>query len=414
MSRRVVVTGIGLIAPGGIGHRAVWDNIRAGKGAIRRVTRFDPTGYPCMLAGEVDGFTPTDFMPMRLARKLDPYTQYAVAASRLALDDGRLELEKVDRERMGVFVGNCFGGWDFTDRELRKLHTQGVKEVSPFQATSWFPAAPQGQISIHFGLRGFSKTVCAERASGHMSVALAARSIADGLCDVSLAGGAEAPITPFTYLACGTEGVLVGPDAPAASAYLPFDAGRRGLVPAEGAAFLLLEELTHALERQAPIYAEVLGFGLANDACHPALLPPEERRLSVAMRQALEDADLTPDAISYVLADGLATTEGDRQEAVALRKVFGGSHRRVPVTVPRSMTGHLYGAGGALDAGLAALSIQHALVPPTVGTGTVDASLEVALVTEAAPLARVDHVMLNGRGSGGLNASLIISRVARA
>ncbi|NMO18039.1 beta-ketoacyl-[acyl-carrier-protein] synthase family protein [Pyxidicoccus fallax] len=413
MSRRVVVTGIGFVAPGGIGQGAVWDNIRAGRGAIRRVTRFDPTGYPSALAGEVDGFNPTDFMPMRLARKLDPYTQYAVAASQLALDDGRMDLERVDRERMGVFVGNCFGGWDFTDRELRKLHTQGVKEVSPFQATSWFPAAPQGQISIHFGLRGFSKTVCGERASGHIGIALAARSIASGQCDVSLAGGAEAPITPFTYLACGTEGVLVGPDTPADGAYRPFDAGRRGLVPAEGAAFLLLEELTHALERRAPIYAEVLGFGLSNDACHPALLPPEERHLSVAMRKALEDADVTPDAISYVLADGLATPEGDRQEAAALRKVFG-SERRVPVSVPRTMTGHLYGAAGALDAGLAALSIQHGEVPPTVGTRTVDASLDVSLVTETTTPERVDHVMLNGRGSGGLNASLIISRFARA
>jgi 3-oxoacyl-(acyl-carrier-protein) synthase len=411
MSRRVVVTGIGLVTPAGIGRQAVWESMRAGKRAIRPVTRFDASGYPSQLAGEVEGFEATRYMPGRLARKLDPYTQYAVAASRLAMEDGGLELEKVDRERAGVFVGNCFGGWAFTDRELRHLHTQGVKEVSPFQATAWFPAAPQGQISILFGLLGHSKTVCCERASGLASISLAARSIAQGRCDLVLAGGAEAPITPFAYLACATEGVLPGPDTSPEEAYRPFDVDPRGLVPAEGAAFVLLEELEHALARKAPVYAEVLGFGLANDACHPALLPPEERCLSVAMRYALQDAERSSEDVSYVIADGLATREGDLQEASALRKVFG---RRVPVTVPRTLTGHMYGAGGALDVALAALSLTHGEVPPTAGTRSPDAELEVDLVTQAPRRAAIQNVLINGRGSGGLNASMVIGRVAPA
>ncbi|WNG34352.1 beta-ketoacyl-[acyl-carrier-protein] synthase family protein [Archangium violaceum] len=411
MSRRVVITGLGMITPGGIGKRNAWANTLAGKQSIRPLTGNKQAERSGWEGGALEAFSPSDFMPMRLARKLDPYTQYAVAASKLALEDGSIELEKVDRERFGVFVGNCLGGWDFTDRELRKLHTQGYKELSPFQATAWFPAAPQGQISILFELRGHSKTLVCDRASGLVSIGYAARTIAQGSADIILAGGAEAPLTPFAYLACETEGVIAGSqDGTGARAYRPFDVSRQGLLPGEGAVFLLLEEREHALRRGAHVYAEIDGFSLSNDACHPATLPPEEGGLSRAMSGALKDAGLEPRDIHLLLADGLATRDGDRQEAIAIQKVFGDLHQRLPVTAPKSMTGHLYGAAGALDAAWGALAIEHRQLPPTVGLVQQDPSLKLSVVTQSRAAHQLDAVMINARGSGGMNASLVIRR----
>lgn len=411
MTRRVVVTGIGMLAPNGIGRGAVWSSVLERRSALGAITRFDAADFPACAAGELRGFDPLQFMPPRLSRKLDPYTHYAVAACQLTLTDAEIDLEKVDRLRFGVYVGNCFGGWQVTDRELRKLHTVGVREVSPFQATSWFPAAPQGQVSILFGLRGHSKTLACDRASGLVSVGLAARSITQGYCDLVLAGGTEAPITPFAYLACMTDGIVAeGHDGETSVPYRPFDAGHRGLVPGEGATFLLLEEREHALRRNARIYAEICGFAATTDACHPAPLPARERGLSLAMSKALDDADVTPGAVSVIMADGMATREGDRQETTAIHKVFGERGRTVPVTVPKSMTGHLYGAAGAMDAALAALAIHHRTIPPMVDVTEHDAGCDLSLATEAKAVASLDCVLVNGRGSGGVNATLVVCR----
>ncbi|MCY1035380.1 beta-ketoacyl-[acyl-carrier-protein] synthase family protein [Corallococcus sp. BB11-1] len=412
MSRRVVMTGLGMITPGGLGKRDTWASTLAAKPCIRPLTGHPLTERSGWQGGTLEGFTPADFMPKRLARKLDPYTQYAVAASRLALEDGAIDLEKVDRERFGVFVGNCLGGWDYTDRELRKLHTQGYKALSPFQATAWFPAAPQGQISILFGLRGHSKTLVCDRASGLVSLGYAARTIAQGTADLILAGGAEAPLTPFAYLACTTEGVVAEGHASGAEprAYRPFDSSRTGLLPGEGAVFVVLEEREHALRRGAHVYAEVDGFALSSDACHPATLPPEEGGLSRAMNGAMSDAGLTPRDIHLLLADGLATPEGDRQEAIAIQKVFGDHGPRLPVTAPKSMTGHLYGAAGALDAAWGALAIEHRQLPPTVGIQHLDPALGLAVVTRTEPARQLETVLINSRGAGGMNASLVLRR----
>ncbi|PTL79020.1 beta-ketoacyl synthase [Vitiosangium sp. GDMCC 1.1324] len=411
MSRRVVITGLGMITPGGIGKQNAWGSVLSAKQSIRPITGNPLAERSGWQGGTLEGFSPGDFMPMRLARKLDPYTQYSVAASRLALEDGSVNLQTVNRQRFGVFVGNCLGGWDFTDRELRKLHTQGYKELSPFQATAWFPAAPQGQISILFELRGHSKTLVCDRASGLVSIGYAARTIAEGSADIILAGGAEAPLTPFAYLACVTEGVVAeGYDSSATRAYRPFDVSRQGLLPGEGSVFLLLEEREHALQRGAHVYAEIDGFSLSSDACHPATLPPEEGGLSRAMIGALRDAELGPKDIHLLLADGLATREGDQQEATAIQKVFGNLRQRLPVTAPKSMTGHLYGAAGALDTAWGALALEHRQLPPTTGLKQQDPTLGLSVVTQATPVSQLDAVMINARGSGGMNASLIIRR----
>jgi 3-oxoacyl-(acyl-carrier-protein) synthase len=255
------------------------------------------------------------------------------------------------------------------------------------------------------GLRGHSKTVVCDRASGLVSVALAARAIADGECDLVLAGGSEAPVTPFAYLACMTDG-LVATGEPAA--YRPFDLGRSGLIPGEGAAFVLLEAEHHAVARGAHVYASVAGAGMTNDACHPAPLPPEERGLSEAMEQALANAGLGPEAISLVVADGIADRDGDRQEAEAVSKVFGTRGADVAVTAPKSATGHLYGAAGALDVVWAALAIEHGVVPPTPGVEERDPACDVDVRAQPWEL-DVANAMVNGRGSGGINSSLVLS-----
>ncbi|WP_437915288.1 beta-ketoacyl-[acyl-carrier-protein] synthase family protein [Sorangium sp. So ce302] len=414
MNRQVVITGIGLLAPNGVGSRTVWSNTLNRKGAVRRVTKFDTSRFPAVFGGEVTGFEPIDFMPSRLARKLDPYTQYAIAACAMALKDAEVDLEKVDRQQFGVYVGNCFGGWTVTDRELRHLYTKGVRDVSPHQATAWFPAAPQGQVSILFGLRGHSKTIVCDRASGLASVGYAARSIAQGHCDIILAGGTEAVMSPLPYSACLTEGILnQDRDTPPEAAYRPFDAGRHGLVPGEGAAFLVLEDRAHAIRRRARIYGEIRGFGLSSDACHPAPLPREERGLSIAMRKAIDEAGIEPSDVSFIMADGMATIDGDAQEAAAIHKVFGALGSKVKVTAPKSMFGHLYGAGGAMDAALAAMGLFSQTVPPTTNVDALDASCDLAVTTDAIKDGELRFAQINSRGSGGMNASMIIGQDRR-
>ncbi|MFO0574273.1 MAG: beta-ketoacyl-[acyl-carrier-protein] synthase family protein [Polyangia bacterium] len=413
MNRRTVITGIGLLTPLGIGTRETWDGVLMGRSALRPVRKFDASALPGCFAGEIDDFDAKRYMPLRLARKLDPYTQYALAACQMALRDGSLDLAAVDRSRFGVYVGNCFGGWEYTDQQLRNLHTQGVHTVSPYQATAWFPAAPQGQISILFGLRGHSKTLVCDRASGLLSIGYAARAIVRGDCDVMLAGGTEAPVTPFAYLAGMTEGsVSIG--GPAERAYLPFDAERQGFVQAEGAAFLLVEEREHALRRGATIYAELQGFALNTAACHPATQPlaahNQDRYLAAAMQKALADAELTAADVSLIMADGAGTLAGDTQEAQGIHDVFGNATPHIPVTVPKSLVGHTYGAAGALDAALAALALRHGVVPPMARGAQPDPACGLTLATSEAAARSLSNVLINSRGVGGMNAALVMSR----
>ncbi|WP_437895475.1 beta-ketoacyl-[acyl-carrier-protein] synthase family protein [Sorangium sp. So ce124] len=409
MNRRVVITGIGLLAPNGIGSGTVWSNILNRKSALRQITKFDTSSFPTSFGGELLDFDPLDFMPVRLARKLDPYTQYAIAACTMAIKDAEMDLEKVNKHEFGVYVGNCFGGWTVTDRELRHLHTTGARDVSPHQATAWFPAAPQGQVSILFGLRGHSKTIVCDRASGLASIGYAARTIAQGSCEIILAGGTEAVMSPLPYSACLTDGIVnQNAGASPETAYRPFDTARRGLVPGEGAAFLLLEDREHAIRRNARIYGEIRGFGLSNDACHPAPLPKEERGLSIAMQKTLDDAEIKPSDVSFIMADGMGTVDGDAQEAAAIHKVFGELGSKVKVSAPKSMIGHLYGASGAMDAAFAAMGLFYETVPPTTNIDHPDANCNLAVTTEAIKGGAMRYAQINSRGSGGMNVSMII------
>ncbi|MEH0020314.1 MAG: beta-ketoacyl-[acyl-carrier-protein] synthase family protein [Desulfobacter sp.] len=407
MKRRAVITGLGILTPNGNGIDAAWDNLSGGNCAINRITKFDPEDVEGAYAGEVD-VNIMDYIPRRLARKMDPFSAYAIIACQSAMEDAGLELEGTNKDRLGVYVGNTFGGWTFTDPQLRLLHTKGVRGISPFLASAWFPAAPQGQVTIFFQLKGQSKTFDSGRASGLASIGYGARAIQTGRADLMLAGGTEALVTPYIIAACNLEGVAdpghgLAPDG----AYKPFDTGRQGWVIGEGAVFLLLEELDHALDRNARIYGEITGLGNVTVPCQPRVLPANgEGGLTRSMTNALKDADLAPGDIDLIMADALGTVQGDLQEAGSINKVFGST---VPVTAPKSMSGNLCGAAGAYDTALAALSMQHNKALPTVNLDQQDPGCDIDIVAGAPRDISVRNVLVNGRGYGGISTSLVIS-----
>lgn len=410
--RRVVITGLGVVAPNGIGKDEVWKNSVAGKNCIERITKFDVEKFPVKMAGEIKNFVATDFIAARQAHKFDVFTKYAVAASDLAIKDSNIELDNVDKNRFGTYIGNCFGGWTFNDPELRRLHTEGVEEFSPFVGTAWFAAAPQGEITIKNKIKGHSKTIDSGRASGLTAIGYGARTIADGRADLILAGATEAMLTPFTFAAICTEGI----EEPAhriseAGIYKSFDGQRDGWIPGEGAAILLLEEYEHAKKRNAKIYGEIKGFSDITGACHPRFLAEDELGLDYTMSEALDDAELTEYDIDLIMADGLGTMQGDLNEYQAIKKSMSNVYSKIPITVPKTMTGNLYGAAGALDAFWATMSIDKNMVLPTINGNAIDPNFDVNVVDKTMENIKIDNVMVNGRGNGGISVSLVIGAV---
>jgi 3-oxoacyl-[acyl-carrier-protein] synthase II len=413
--RRVVITGLGVIAPNGIGKDEVWKNSVEGKNCIDQITKFDTEKFPVKMAGEIRNFVDTDFIPARQAHKFDSFTKYAVAASELALQDSKIDLNKVDKHRFGTYIGNCFGGWTFNDPELRGLVTKGIDEFSPFVGTAWFPAAPQGEITIKNRLKGHSKTFDSGRASGLTAIGYGARAIAEGKVDIILAGATEAMLTPFTFAALCTEGV----EEPAhrisgTGIYQAFDRKRNGWVPGEGAAILLLEEYEHAKNRNAKIYGEIKGFSDITGACHPRFLATDELGLDYTISEALDDAELDEYNIDLIMADGLGTKQGDLSEYQAIKKSMSNVYSKIPVTVPKTMTGSLYGAAGALDAFWATMSIESNIALPTINGKEPDPIFDLNLVDKTRKDLEINNVLINGRGNGGICVSLVIGSVSNS
>lgn len=412
MNRRVVITGIGVVAPSGTGKDEFWANTVSGAVCIDRITRFDAGRYPVSVAGEVKAFSPTDYFPLRLLRKTDRFTQFALVATELAIRDAGFKLKDEDPDRVGIMIGNCLGGWEFAETELRELYVHGVKEVSPYQATAWFPAAPQGQISIFYGLKGYSKTVVADRAGGTVALGYAARTIMNGQADVIFAGGAEAPITPYAFLCCNTYGLLSnGNGGNPSAAYRPFDRNRNGLVIGEGAGMLILEELEHARKRNAVIYGEIIGYGMTCDGHHHSKCGPNGKQFSRAMRLSLERGGAKPEEVDYICADGVATLVGDKIETEAVKEVFGSHAYRLAVSAPKSMIGNLYGAAGAVDLITTLLAMNHDIAPPTVNYETPDPACDLDYVPNRPQKRRIKTALVNSRGQGGINATLLVRKV---
>jgi minimal PKS chain-length factor (CLF/KS beta) len=402
--RRAVITGIGVVAPGGIGNDAWWSSARAGNSAIRRITRFDPSQYPAQLAGEVDGFDAADYIDQRLIVQTDHWTHMALAATQMALDDAKFDPEGKDPYRMSVITSSGSGGNEFGQKEIENLWGKGPIFVGAYQSIAWFYAATTGQIAIKYGMKGPCGVVCQEGAGGLEALWHSRRNIRRGV-DFVVSGGTEAPIGPYALTCQLTNGRLSLENDPDA-AYRPFDERATGYVMGEGGAIVIVEEAGHAEGRGAPqVYAEILGYGATNDAFDAKRSSDDGAQLARAMRMALERAGVGADDVDVVFADAAGVPEADRAEAEAIKEVFGG--REVPVTAPKTTTGRLYGGGAPLDVAAAVFAMRDGVIPPTINVDSPADGLNlITSVTDG----EIGTVLVNARGFGGFNSSLVLRK----
>lgn len=405
--RRVVVTGIGCVTASGVGHEECWQNWLKGQSMITEIDAFDTADFPVKLAGSVRNLNFSPSIPMRILQQTDRHTHLALVAAHLGLVDANLDLTTVDRHRAGCTIGNNLGGSVFGEEQLQRLHTEGARGVSPFQSIAWFYAATIGQMSIKYGLRGYSKTYVADRAGSLFALGDALRAIQRGDLDVCLAGGCEAPISPYAVAGYIDADVLSRGSQQAEERYAPFDVRRNGLILGEGGAILILEELEHARRRNARIYAEVCGFGQSCDGAHYQLSSPDGLQYARAMTMALHDGEAEPGSVGYISVDGSAGRCEDVREARAIRAVLGDVDDGCHVSCPKTMFGHLFGGASAVDTAIACLALYHRYIPPTAHVQDVDRSCMLPLVTQEAVRMRNSHALVLATARGGINAALV-------
>ncbi|WP_433266471.1 ketosynthase chain-length factor [Micromonospora vinacea] len=397
-----VVTGVGVAAPNGLGRDAFWAATVAGVGGIGPISRFDPSGYPAQLAGEVPGYEAADHIPSRLMAQTDHMTRLSLTAAQWALADASVDPSALPEFGMGVVTASASGGFEFGHRELEKLWSKGSEHVSAYQSFAWFYAVNTGQISIRHGMRGPTGVLVTEQAGGLDAVAQARRQVRKGV-QLVMTGGVDASLCPWGWTAQLANGLLSTGRDPA-TAFLPFDANASGYVPGEGGAILVLEDEHAAARRGAAVYGVIAGYGATFDPRPGSGRPPGLRR---AAEMALSDAGLTPADIDVVFADGAGVAELDRVEAEAITAVFGA--RGVPVTVPKTMTGRLYSGGAALDLVSALLSIRHGVIPPTTNIRQPAEGLHLDLVRDVARETPVRAALVLARGYGGFNAAMVVT-----
>ena len=407
--RRVVVTGLGLITPLGSGVEKTWNALCAGKSGIRRITKFDPSGHACQIAGEVTDFNPADYIEKKEIKKMDTFIHYAVAASQMAVDDAGFKVTPENADRVGVYIGSGIGGLPAIEAFHKVLLEKGPDRVSPFFIPMVIINLASGQVSMRLGARGPNSCAVTACATGNHCIGDAFRLIERGDADVMVAGGAEAAITPLCVAGFASARALSTRNDQPEQASRPFDKERDGFVLGEGAGVLVLEELELARRRGARIYTEIVGYGMTADAYH-ITAPPEDGHGAVrCMRRALEDAALAPDAIEYVNAHATSTM-ADRIETSAVKQVFGDHARRLAVSSTKSMTGHLLGAAGGVEAVFSVLAIHRGILPPTINQEVPDPECDLDYVPNVARRAEVHTVLSNSFGFGGVNACLIFSR----
>ena len=407
--RRVVVTGLGLITPLGTGVEKTWTALCAGKSGIRRITKFDPSGHACQIAGEVTDFDPADCIEKKEIKKMDTFIHYAIGASQMAVDDAGLKVTPENADRVGVYIGSGIGGLQAIEAFHKVLLEKGPDRVSPFFIPMVIINLASGQVSMRIGARGPNSCAVTACATGNHCIGDAFRLIQYGEADAMVAGGAEAAITPLGVAGFASARALSTRNDDPERASRPFDKERDGFVLGEGAGVLVLEELESARRRGARVYAEILGYGMTADA-HHITAPPEDGRGAVqCMRRALQDAGLPPDAIGYVNAHATSTM-ADRIETSAIKQVFGDHARRLAVSSTKSMTGHLLGAAGGVEAVFSVLAIHRGILPPTINQEVPDPECDLDYVPNVARRAEVHTVLSNSFGFGGVNACLIFSR----
>ncbi len=408
--KRICITGIGIISPSGIDKRKFWANVKSGRSAIQKIERFDASKYPSHVAGHVQELEAYSNVSSRLLKKIDLFSHMALVASELAIEDAGIDLSKENLNRVGIFMGNAIGGWLYAETELRDLYLEGREGVSPFMASAWFPAAPQGQVSIRYGIKGYSKTFVADRASSLMAIAYAAKNLVHDKNDFILAGGMEAPVTPYALLCCNTSGMLTSRNDTPETAYRPFDKNRDGFAIAEGAGILILEPPERVKERGVKVYADIIGFGTTTDGVDRINPANDGMELSRAISMALEDAGLAPDDIDYICSDGAAKDIWDITETKAIKYVFGDKASQIPVSAPKSIFGNMLGASGAVDVITTVLAMEHGVVPPTINYFEPDPDCDLDYCPNKAQQKHIKNAMIINRGRGGINCVLILQK----
>lgn len=401
MNRQVCITGLGIVNPSGIGIEEFWNNVSIGKNSITEIKRFDCEGLPTKVAGQLTNFQAADFIPRRFLVKTDTFTHYAWAATELALKDASLDLNKVDKEKMGVWLGNNAGGWDICQRGLYELYREGQQFVNPWQATAWFLSSPQGYLTIAYGIKGMSKSFVCDRASGACALYFGMNSIKLGHNDIIIAGGTEAPITPFA-LTCYFETGELSASLQDTTVYRPFDQSRKGSLLGEGSTILILEEKEHAIRRGAKIYGE-LKSGVINTDFNVN----DHAFLTKANVNAMEKANFTSRDIDVIFAEGAGTVVCDLAEAGAISQAFT-ANPKVPVTIPKSGFGHLYGASTATDIACGLLAAKNNLIPLTPNHISIDKNMNLNIVKKSIKT-KISNFIVNSRAREGSNVSLLIS-----
>ena len=407
MNRRVVITGLGAVTPVGNDVPTMWSNLQAGQGGAGPITLFDATAYKTKFACEVKNFDAGTLIGKKDARRMDRFTQLAVVAAQQALNDSALIVNADNTARIGVYIGSGIGGIGTMEAELRQLITKGPDRVSPFLVPMMLPDTAAGQVAIQFGLRGPNMAIVTACASGNNAIGEATECIRRGAADLMVTGGAEAGVTPLAVAGFNSMTAISTRNAAPEVASRPFDKERDGFVIGEGAGILVLEELGHALARGAKIYGEILGYGASADAYH--ITAPEENGAGAvqAMQMALQQAGLQPDRIDYINAHGTSTPLNDKSETQAIKTVFGEAAYRIPISSIKSMTGHLLGAGGAVEAVTCARVLTDGMIPPTINYEHPDPVCDLDYVPNTARAAAIKTIMSNSFGFGGHNAVLI-------
>ncbi|MBU5211779.1 beta-ketoacyl-ACP synthase II [Heyndrickxia oleronia] len=408
-NKRVVVTGIGAVSPVGNDARTSWENIIAGKSGIGPLTRVNAEEYPAKVAAEVKDFDIENYIERKEARKMDRFTHYAIAASMMAVKDANLTINEDNANRVGVWIGSGIGGMETFENQFEMFQKRGYRRVSPFFVPMMIPDMAAGQVSIFLGAKGINSCTVTACATGTNSIGDAFKVIQRGDADVMITGGAEAPITRMSVAGfCANTALSTNPDVKTASR--PFDLNRDGFVIGEGAGILILEELEHALARGADIYAEIVGYGATGDAHHITAPAPGGEGGVRAMQAALNDGNIQPNEVDYINAHGTSTEYNDKYETMAVKEVFGEHAYKLAVSSTKSMTGHLLGAAGGVEAIFSVLAIKEGMIPPTINLETPDPECDLDYVSDGARKQEVNVVMSNSLGFGGHNATIVFKK----
>jgi 3-oxoacyl-[acyl-carrier-protein] synthase II len=409
--RRVVISGIGAITPIGTTQNGLWSGLQSQRSAVRSLTRFDPSQFRSHNAAEINDFVPGDHLETKRAKRLDRFGQFSVVGAQMALADANLDLSREDKERVGTNMGTALGGVAYAESQLAVFLQRGLREVDATLALAVFGGASSCNIAIELGVMGPNSTNAMSCASGTIAIGDAFRQIRDGYADVMIAGGAEAPLAPLCFGAFALIRAMSTRNEEPEMASRPFDKDRDGFVMGEGAAVLVLEELERAISRGAKIYGEVAGYGITNDAYHMTAPRPDGSQAARSMRLALDDANVSADEIGYVNTHGSSTPLNDTTETMAIKKVLGDRAYKVPMSGTKGYYGHALGASGAIETAICALALEKEWLPPTVNLQVADKACDLNFLPGTGRKERVEHILTNSFGFGGINAALVLRRV---